>query len=67
MKAFAFGLGIAAGLIIIPLAIVEAINALTGDEPLEPLCDGEFTDSEEIEGDGFITVYCSGPIRTIQS
>lgn len=26
MKAFAFGLGIAAGLIIIPLAIVEAIN-----------------------------------------
>jgi hypothetical protein len=67
MKAFAFGLGIAAGLIIIPLAIVEAINRMFGDKPLEPLCDGEFTDSEEIESDGFITVYCSGPIRPIQS
>jgi hypothetical protein len=64
MKAFAFGLGVAAGLIVIPLAIVEAINRMFGDKPL---CDGEFTDSEEIEGDGFITVYCSGPIRTIQS
>lgn len=29
MKAFAFGLGFAAGLIIIPLAIVEAINWAT--------------------------------------
>jgi hypothetical protein len=62
MKPLLFGLGIAAGLIIIPLAIVEAINWKMGDEPL---CDGEFTDSEEIESDGFITVYCSGPIRPI--
>jgi hypothetical protein len=36
-------------------------------ERIEPYCDGEFTDSEEIEADGFITVHCSGPIRPIQS
>jgi hypothetical protein len=31
----------------------------------EPYCDGEFTDYEIIEADGFITVHCSGPIRPI--
>jgi hypothetical protein len=35
-------------------------------EHIEPNCDGEFTDSEEIEADGFITVHFSGPIRPIQ-
>jgi hypothetical protein len=35
-------------------------------ERIEPYCDGEFTDSEEIEADGFITVHFSGPIRPIQ-
>jgi hypothetical protein len=64
MKPFLFGLGIATGLIIIPLAIVEAINWKMGDEPL---CDGEFTDEECVESDGLITVYFSGPIRPIQS
>jgi hypothetical protein len=64
MKPLLFGLGLAAGLIIIPLAIVEAINALVDDEPL---CDGDFTDEECVESDGFITCYFSGPIRPIQS
>jgi hypothetical protein len=64
MKAFLFGLGIATGLILIPLAIVEAINALVDDEPL---CDGDFTDEECVESDGLITVYFSGQIRPIQS
>jgi hypothetical protein len=49
----------------------EEANAYEADRDmeralLEPYCDGEFTDSEEIEADGFITVHCSGPIRPIQ-
>jgi hypothetical protein len=36
-------------------------------ESIAPYCDGDFTDSEEIESDGLITVYCSGQIRPIQS
>ena len=32
-------------------------------ECIEPYCDGDFTDEEHIEADGFITVHCSGPIR----
>lgn len=35
-------------------------------EEIEPYCDGDFTNEETVEGDGFITVYCSGPIRPIQ-
>lgn len=34
-------------------------------ENIEPYCDGEFTDEEIIEADGFITCYMSGPIRPI--
>jgi hypothetical protein len=32
----------------------------------EPYCDGDFTDMECIEDDGFITCYFSGPIQPIQ-
>ena len=65
MRAVLFGLGAATGFILVPLAIVEIINALAGDDPLPPLCDGEFENEECVEGDGFITCYFSGPIRPI--
>lgn len=35
-------------------------------EDIEPYCDGDFTDEENIEADGFVTVHFSGPIRPIQ-
>lgn len=31
----------------------------------EPICDGDFTDEETVESDGFITCYFSGPTRPI--
>ena len=64
-RAFAFGLGIGTALLIIPLVAVEIINALVSDDPLPPLCDGDFENEECIESDGFITCYFSGPIRPI--
>jgi hypothetical protein len=35
-------------------------------EDIEPYCDGDMTDMECIEGDGFITCYFSGPVQPIQ-
>jgi hypothetical protein len=35
-------------------------------EDIEPYCDGDFTEEDHIEDDGFITVYCSGAIRAIE-
>jgi hypothetical protein len=35
-------------------------------ERIEPYCDGDFTEEDHVEDDGFITVYFSGPIRPIQ-
>ena len=34
-------------------------------EQIEPYCDGDFTEEEQIEADGYITVHCSGSIRPI--
>ena len=62
-RCFAFGAGAAIGIIILGEAINLALAVSA--RKLEPLCDGEFTDEEHIESDGFITVYCSGPIRPI--
>lgn len=45
-RALAFGLGIGTAFLIVPLVVVEVINALTGDAPLPPLCDGDFENEE---------------------
>lgn len=43
----------------------EVIARQAESKPDEPICDGDFVKEETVEGDGFITVYCSGPIRPI--